>query len=374
VKRGAWWLVALLGAGAVAGLVLASRRLDAASSTLSRGATGWLAARLYLEKRGAAPVVVDRPLTHSAGEGVAGEGGTWVLAFPWQDRAFELDHEALLAHLGAGGDLVLAYGAEPIPSPAEVAVLDTLEVQVDTQPIPTLTPWRWRVEMAKGWALRPAPRWQRTASASQNGGDAKPAELRLRPPRWLPELRREDALLLGPRGTVVAAAWRERRGRVVVLPAELLANARLADPAHAALLETLHGWLEGPWRFDEYHHGLGAPAAGDTAAPLERGLDLLLLQLLLVYVMAALALGRRLGPAWRETPPLAGSAGGFLLRLGTLHHRLGHHGDGAALLLRRATELDRRLLPDASLRALAERGDASALVEVGQSVARLQRR
>jgi len=200
------------------------------------------------------------------------------------------------------------------------------------------------------------------------------ADLRLRAPRWLPELRREDALLLGPGGKVVAAAWRERRGRVVVLPAELLANARLSGPAHAALLETLNGWLDTPWRFDEYHHGAGSPVARETGASLERGLDLLLLQLLLVYLMAVLALGRRLGPAWRETPPLAGSAGGFLLRLGTLHHRLGHHGDGAVLLLRRATELDRRLAPDASLRALAERGDAAALVEVGQSVARLQRR
>jgi len=160
----------------------------------------------------------------------------------------------------------------------------------------------------------------------------------------------------------------------VVLPAELLANARLREPAHAALLETLRGWLSPPWRFDEYHHGLGATSRQAAASPTQRGLDLLLLQLLLVYLMAALALGRRLGPAWRETPPLAGSAGSFLLRLGTLHHRLGHHGDGAALLLRRAAELDRRLAPDASLRALAERGDAAALVEVGQSVARLQRR
>jgi len=365
VKRGAWWLVALLGAGVVAGLMLASRRLDAPSSTLSRGATGWLATRLYLQKRGAAPVVSDRPF-----DADAEESGTWVVAFPWQDHAFEIHHEALLAHLGAGGDVVVAYGAELVPSPAEVAVLQELEIEVDTLPASTLSPWRWRVDRAKGWSLRLAPRWQRAALPPGEVSDA----LRLRPPRWLPQLRREDALLLGPGGAVVAAAWRERRGRVVVLPAELLANARLGEPAHAALLETLHGWLDAPWRFDEYHHGLGVPTARETPTAVRRGLDLLLLQLLLVYLMAALALGRRLGPAWRETPPLAGSAGGFLLRLGTLHHRLGHHGDGGALLLRRASELDRRLAPDASLRALAERGDAAALVEVGQSVARLQRR
>ncbi|HET9767376.1 MAG TPA: hypothetical protein VFS60_11050, partial [Thermoanaerobaculia bacterium] len=200
------------------------------------------------------------------------------------------------------------------------------------------------------------------------------ATLELRPPRWLPALAPEGALLLGPGGKVVAAAWRAQGGRVVVLPAELLANARLREPAHAALLETLRGWLDAPWRFDEYHHGLGAPGQREAPTAVGRGLDLLLLQLLLVYLVAALALGRRLGPAWRESAPLAGSAGSFLLRLGTLHHRLGHHRDGAVLLLRRAAELDRRHAPDEGLQALAARGDAAALVEVGQSVARLQRR
>ena len=52
-RRGGWWLVGLLVLGGIAGLVLSSRRLDSSGSTLSRGALGWLATRLYLEKRGA---------------------------------------------------------------------------------------------------------------------------------------------------------------------------------------------------------------------------------------------------------------------------------------------------------------------------------
>jgi hypothetical protein len=367
VKHRGWWLLGLLGLGAVAGLVLASRRLDAAGSTLSRGGTGWLAARLYLEKRGAAPVVVDRPL-----EDAAGEPGTLVLAFPWQSRGLEVDQEALLAHLNSGGDLLLAYAADATPSLTERLVFEDLDIGVSPTPAGSLAPWEWRAQAKRGWSLQLAPRWRKALGEARLSA-AVPA-LKLRPPRWLPELQREDALLLGADGAVVAAAWHARRGRVVVLPAELLANARLVAPAHAALLETLRGWLGAPWRFDEYHHGVGVAAARDTPTAVGRGLDLLLLQLLLVYAMAALALIRRLGPAWRETPPLVGSAGAFLLRLGALHHRLGHYGDGAALLLRRASELDRRLTPDTSQRALAERGDAAALVEVGQSVARLQRR
>lgn len=366
MRRRSWLLALLLGGGVLAGLLLAGRRLDGAGSSLSRGATGWLATRFYLERRGDAPAMLEGPIAE-AGTGT----GTLVIAFPWQSRTFEADTSALEEQLSRGGDVVLAYAGETVPSPAETALLAAVGVDFEPLPVPPLSPLRWRRAMGEPWRLRPAARWE----SALGGSAAPPAELQLRPPRWLPELSREDALLLGPGDRVVAAAWRQRAGRVVVLPAELLCNARLYEPAHAALLETLRAGLAIPWRFDESHHGLGGEGATAAAAPaVKRGFDLLLLQLLLVYAMAVLALARRLGPAWREASPLAGSAGGFLLRLGALHHRLGHHGDGAALLLRRAGELDRRLRVDAGLASLAERGDAASLVEVGQAVARLQRR
>jgi hypothetical protein len=178
--------------------------------------------------------------------------------------------------------------------------------------------------------------------------------------------------MVGAESRTVVAAWRHGRGTVVALPAEALSNARLGSPAHGGLLETLRGWLGGPWVFDEYHHGL-VEAAAELPSATRLGFDLMLAQLGLVYLVAVAALARRLGPAWRERPPLIGSAAVFLLRLGSLHHRLGHHRAGAELLLRRAGELDRRFTPDPDLVALAGRGDAAALVEVGQRVARRQR-
>lgn len=367
MSRRGWLLVGLLGLGFGVGLLLAGRRLEGAGSTLSRGGNGWLATRLYLARRGAPPVLVDRPLAE-----VADGDGTLVIAFPWQGRVFDIDHQAVLAHLAAGGDVVIAYASDSIPSPAERVLLEGLGVDSDMLPRSApLSPWRWHAAASTPWRLRPAPRWTAALRAGRDENGA--AGLRLRAPRWLPELPHAGALLLHD-DRVVAAAWPMRRGRLVVLPAELLANARLREPAHAALLETLRGWLRAPWRFDELHHGFGVEDTQAAATGRGGGLDRLLLQLGLIYLVAALALGRRLGPAWRESAPIAGSAGGFLLRLAALHHRLGHHGAGAALLLRRAAELDRRLSLDPELSGLADRGDAAALVEVGQAVARLQRR
>jgi hypothetical protein len=157
-----------------------------------------------------------------------------------------------------------------------------------------------------------------------------------------------------------------------MLPAELLCNARLRESAHAALLETLRRELPESWAFDELHHGL-VRAGTPLPAATRLGFDLVLGQLALIYAVGALALAWRFGPAWRETPPLVGSAASFLLRLGRLHHRLGHHRQGAELLLRRAGELDRRFTPDPDMAALAARGDAEALVELGQRLARHDR-
>lgn len=366
MNRRAWLLLAAaLAAGALAGVVLAGRRLDAASSTLSRGGTGWLAARLYLQERHGAPVILDRPPGGAEQPG----RGTLVVAFPWQSRHIDVDAALVLTHLEQGGDVVVAYAGETTPSRAEEQLLSALGVRWAPIPAASLAPWRWRRAYAEPWSLRLAPR----IAASRHGGAAP--RLSLRRPHWLPELPPASALLLGPDDRVVAAGWRSREGRLVVLPAEVLCNARLGDPAHAALLETLLDTLAGPWRFDEYHHGLDAGEGEEAASTAARhGFDLLLLQLLLIYAMAALALARRLGPAWREAPPLAGSAGGFLLRLGALHHRLGHHADGAALLVRRARELDRRLSLEVGLPRLGEGSDEEALVAVGQTVAALQRR
>ncbi len=155
---------------------------------------------------------------------------------------------------------------------------------------------------------------------------------------------------------------------MVVLPADSLSNARLGEPGNADLLETLLRNLGPRWAFDEYHHGLVTVRAADGV--LGRTADLLLAHLVLLYLLAVLALARRQGPAWREAATVAGSTATFLLGLGALHHRLGHHAEGARLLLRRARELDRGLLLPSDLDRQAASAGPRELVEIARQVAR----
>jgi len=133
-----------------------------------------------------------------------------------------------------------------------------------------------------------------------------------------------------------------------VLPADAFSNARLGHSGNADLLEGLRQQLGDHWTFDEFHHGL-RPAFTPATRGSQRVLLLYLLQLVFVYVLVAVALARRFGPAWREEPPAFGSAASFLVGLGGLHDRLGHQRAAAELLVSRARALDGRLvLPSAS--------------------------
>ena len=164
------------------------------------------------------------------------------------------------------------------------------------------------------------------------------------------------------------AVYRYHGGRVVVLPADALSNARLGEAGNADLLETLLRNLGPRWAFDEVHHGLAAAPA--AKGPLGRAADLLLAHLVLLYLLAVLALARRQGPAWREPATVAGSAATFLLGMGALHHRLGHHAEAARLLLRRARELDRGLQLPPDLDRQAASAGPRELVEIATLVAR----
>jgi hypothetical protein len=182
-------------------------------------------------------------------------------------------------------------------------------------------------------------------------------------------------LLAGPQGEPAVFAFRRFGGRVVVLPADLLSNARLPEGGNADLLEALFRGLGRSWAFDEYHHGLVAPGqvGSQVSGPV---LDLLLAHLALLYLLAVWVLARRFGPAWREVPSIAGSTASFLLGLGALHHRLGHHRDAALLLLRRTGELNRDLALPEELTRRAQAPDvmdAGELVAIARSLVRLRR-
>jgi hypothetical protein len=417
VRRGPLLLSVLLLLVATTAVTLALRRTGAArGSSLSRGGAGWLAARRYLEARGARVAILDKALpgdgedeseegraaraagepgrtaqgagepgrtaraareqdrtAHGAGPGgaatpavagrsagaagtaAAGRPGVLVVTFPWQQPGRGAFDEQLDLYLRRGGDVVLAYSGED----SDLALRGLLDLEWRRVRTPPLDPWSWRAFARREWDLRPA------------GFTAPP--VRIWAPRVLPvPPAGAEALYLSPRGAPVVAAFRRWRGRVVLLPMDALTNGRLGDPGNADLLETLLGRLGSRWIFDEYHHGLIAAGAA-AGASLGPAVDVLLAHLGLLYLLAVFALMRRQGPAWRETPPAAGSAGAFLLGLGTLHDRLGHHAAAASMLLARARELDRGLALPAGFERRAAAAGREELLALAREVAHLRR-
>ena len=349
--------VLLLGALAVLVLavaLLAGGRSGARGSVLSRGPGGWLAARRYLEARGVRVRLLDRPLDPLELEG----HGVLVTTFPWQQGLAGDAGEPLEEHLRRGGSLVLAYSGDP-QNPAEVVTLKGLGLSLHEVRKATLNPLRWRRFAHEEWDLRPAPGL---------AGAGEPVHVWA--PRWAPLIPQPvSTLYRGPGGEPLVAALSHRRGTIWFVPADAFANARLGKAGNADLLETLRRRLGDDWTFDEYHHGLAGPSPVETAA-LGRTLDLILLHLTALYLAAVLALARPFGPAWSPPPVVAGSAGAFLLGLGAIHHRLGHHREAARRLLARVRELDRHLDLPAELDGRAEIADARGLVALARQVAR----
>jgi hypothetical protein len=342
-------------------VLLLSRPGEARGSVLSRSPNGWLAARRYLEARGTRVKLLDGPFEGFAGKGVL------VSAFPWQggfSAGFLADTgDQLEEHLRRGGDLVLAYSGQA-DNPGELVAFQGLGMPLEETRKVVLNPIHWRRFAREEWDLVPP---------GNPGGGGGP--VRIWAPRWSPEIsklpKQAQVLLRSPGGQPAAVMLPRYRGRIWLLPADALANARLGNPGNADLLETLRQRLGADWTFDEYHHGLAARRPVE-AAELGRTLDLILLHLAVLYVVALLTLSRRFGPAWSEPPVVAGSAGSFLLGLGALHNRLGHHGEAARRLLERARELDRNLLLPAEFDRRVESAGPRDLVQLARDVVRLR--
>ncbi len=348
-------VLAALGALSLLGAMLLERGGGAEASSLSRGPGGWLAARRYLEERGCRVALLDVSLGANAAAGVV------AVAFPWQTLEADLDAvtEGLETHLEAGGTLLLAVAGDA-DALGQGAVLKALGLEWrDLRGPPPLLPWRWREFAAAEWFLA-SPEAQRRPP------------VRIEAPRGVPRMPESgEALRLGEGGVPVVFVFPRKKGRVVVLPANALANGRISDAGNADLLEQLRTWLGDDWAFDELHHGLAAAAdAGGT--PRENLVEPFLLHLALLYVLAVLALARRFGPAWAEPAAIGGSTAQFLIGLGALHHRLGHHPAAARLLVERARDLDPRL-PTPQVTP-GEVSEGKGLLELGKSVARAQAR
>jgi hypothetical protein len=345
-------VLAVLGIGIA---VFAGVRGEARGSVLSRGPGGWLAARRYLAARGVRVRVLDQPLDRFE------SGGVLVTAFPWQQGLSGDAGDQLEAHLRRGGNLVLAYSGDRGNRP-EIVAFEGLGLALHEVRKLTLNPLLWRRFNREEWDLRPAP------------GLTGPGEpVRVWAPRWAPAFPKPARVLYqGPGGEPLLAAVARYRGTIWLVPADVFANARLANGGNADLLETLRRRLGDEWTFDEYHHGFTARPALETAA-LGRTLDLILVHLTALYLAAVLALARPFGPAWSPPLAVAGSTGAFLLGLGAIHHRLGHHRQAAKKLLARVRELDRDLALPAGLDSQAAEAGARGLVALAREVARRRR-
>lgn len=337
----------------VAVTVLAGGGGEAQGSSVSRGPSGWLAARKYLEARGAQVTLWREPLDRFSGNGVL------VVAFPWQHGRLLDAAELIDAHLQRGGDVVLAWSGAA-NNAWEMVVLEELGLAPEEVRDAPLNPLAWRKFVREEWELRPEP-----------AGAAAP--LRVWASRHMPELpENPEVLYRTPSGRPAVVRLKRQQGSLWLLPADALANARLGEAGNADLLETLLARLGRTWTFDEYHHGLVAVEA-EGEKSFGRILDLVLIHLAILYGLAVLTLSRRFGPPWREPPVVTGSVSSFLVGLGALHHRMRHHAEAARRLLERTRELAPDLaLPD-DLARRAETAGPRDLVEVARTVAQLRR-
>lgn len=362
--RWIFWPLGLVLLALAAGL-LANRGGTAGASALSASPAGLLAARTYLERSGTPVSLSDAPIEKLAA------ADALLLAFPASGLPSAEELSAMKHGLASGGTIVVAYSGRS-SGLLETFVLDGLGLKTTTaRGEPPLNPLRWWAFAGAQWRLRPEAKG---AAAAASGPEAAPREIVIRAPDRIPVAPENASVLYrGDSGRPAVFTVARGRGRLVVLPADALSNGRLAEPGNADLLESLRASIPGRFVFDEYHHGLVAPRAAADGGN-ARSLDLLLLELALLYLLAALALGRRFGPAWEEPPGISGSAASFLFGLGALHRRLRHSRAASARLVETAVRLDPRVTVSPDLKAAAESGGEARFLELAKAVARSQRR
>jgi len=296
----------------------------AASSALSVAPSGLLAARRYLEARGRETILLDRPLQDHFDADVC------VVAFPWQ-RATASELSGVQRHLTLGGTLLVLFSGER-SSPGEDELFSWLGLSDwDERRRPPLNPLAWYRFAKEEWTL--------TTTAQWSAWSAEERSLLIRAPHRLPKPPPDARVWFrGPDSEPVVFSFDFTQGSVWVLPAEVLSNARVRHRGNLDFIETVAVALGERWAFDEYHHGLSSLPV-ETAGASRLAFDVLLVHLALLYVAIVFRLGQRFGPAWRDAPVVSGSTTSFLVGLGALHHRLGHHGEAARRLVERAREI-----------------------------------
>lgn len=339
---------------ALAGIVLMTGRGGTAGggSAASPSPGGLLAARLYLESRGAAVELLDQPLSPAALE-----GRTLVLAGPFQ-RPFDGEaRSALREHLRRGGRVIYGYTTGLVLGP-EGVLQDELGLgkPEDLRDPPPLAPWRWKRHRDEIFRLEPEPAAPLRRSLEVAAFDRAP-----KPPDGAQVFYRAGAKM----EPVVFEYPLQQEGRVLVLPAALLANAELAHAGNADLLELILAGAPAGIAFDELRHGVAK--IEESGPDVRLGWNAFLLQVLLIYLTAVWALGRSFGPAWAERIPALGSTAAFFEQLGSLHERFRHHQGAARSLVERARALDPQVPAELADRPVKKAADFLRLArEVAQ--------
>jgi uncharacterized protein DUF4350 len=358
MKRSTAILVLVVLGGATLAVLWLSRSRAAGASALSPSGSGWLAARRYLRERGRDTALSDQPFT-------AGPAGAIVTVFPWEGPLEDAEEVRIRTHVFRGGDLVIGYSGSRIDQ-AETDLFDHFGIALhDVRGEIPLSPLAWYRYRTEVWRLTPASDMRRQDGAVEEVICLAPRRIPVAPSG-------ARTILSGPGGVAAVFLLGYGRGRILVLPADTLSNARLDAGANADLLESAGRMLSGRIVFDEYHHGLRSP--GQTPGGASPSFDLWIAQLLLMYTLAVLALGRRLGRPWREEPPRAGTTASFLLGLAARHRVLKHYPAAARLLVSRATRLDPAIRMSPELAGAAETADEKTLLGLAAALSRRGRR
>ncbi len=344
-------------------VISGGKGVGASGSSLSRGATGWLAAAQAVSNLGGGVLRLDRPL--EAGELDPGED-LLVMVLPWQRPG----PEALIAaraHLRAGGHLLIGYSGGTL-APGEDELLSGLAVatarrELDRLP---LAPLAWRREASRPRHLR--------HGARVAGGDPLRVPPLDRGPVAPGSGLRWRVLFEDESGQPASVRWRHPLGGTLwLIPSSLLSNAWLAQGGNARFLVELVDTLPQRWVIDEYHHGLLSPAVR-RQQPGRRALGVLIAQLGVLYLLAVWALARRWAPVWPSVATVSSSHEEFLLAVGRLHRRLGHHRDGARALIERVEEAQPGLRVPAALRRRADSLEPGELTDLAREITLLQTR
>lgn len=273
-----------------------------------------------------------------------------LVAFPIQRTL--LGAEAVLeSWVRDGGKLVLTYSGTLLAL-EEDEFLAGFSVEMEKSLGPnSLSPFRW-------WRQKRAGESHRLEIQSSSGSHAGVSELVTDRVVALPtkgagcdaiarrtgafdtrDVAKEPGNAAGVHATVLRCVLGE--GEVWLAPTSAFSNARLANAGNLDLLWHLRQRLGSRWTVLEGTSEILLSAVAEERAKNTRAtLNLMALQLGLLYLGSVLALAWGFGPRWaeRKLPPEGHRS--FLLGLGALHQKLGGLGDAAGLLHQRWLDYD----------------------------------